>query len=82
MKGKEFAVKKNILDLKHAVLTTKASVYLGLAFGSWISIFLALQDVDYTLAFMVALLPAAMFFWKSNQYFSECGKLQQEIYNL
>ena len=47
MKEREFTIKKNLLDLKHSTTSTKASVYLSLAFGSWTAFFLALREVNY-----------------------------------
>lgn len=82
MNDREFSVKKNLLELKHSVYGTKASTYLGLAFGSWTAVFLALREIDIPIALIIATSVSTIFFLKAKQYFRGCKKVQDDLKRL
>lgn len=82
MNDREFSIKKNLIELQHSVYGTKASTYLGLALGSWTAVFLALKEINTSVALIIATSASTIFFLKAKQYFRECKKVQDNLKHL
>ena len=82
MRGKDFTIKKNILDLEHSESLSKAIAELSIAMGGFISIILSLTNKNLFVAIVVALFFALIFLSDSLMRFAHCQSIKEEIRGL
>jgi len=72
---------KNLLDLRHSLYITKASLFFSIGVGGAIALFFGLQQLinDILLSLFVGNIWFIIFVWLSIIHFSRCEKLQKEI---
>lgn len=72
---------KNLLDLRHSLHSTKASLFFSIGAGGGIALFFGISQL--TKEMIVPLLTAniwlIIFVWVSIIHFNECSKIQKEI---
>lgn len=75
---------KNILDLKHNVLTVKAGTFYALAFSSLPTIYFGLKNTHthILLTIGISTLFAAIFFRLGTKHFMECKEIYTQIEEL
>ena len=76
-------LEKNLLDLRHSLSTTKASLFFGIGFGGALALFFGFMQLieDTFTALLIAEVWLIIFVWRGINYFVECGKIQDEIKN-
>ena len=74
---------KNLLDLKHSLYVTKASLFFGIGVGGAIALFFGLKKLNdnFFLSFLVGNVWLIIFVWISIIHFSRCGNIQKELEN-
>ena len=72
---------KNLLDLKHSLYSTKASLFFSIGVGGAIAIFFGIKQLiqDTMLSLLVANIWFIIFGWVAIIYFYRCNKIQKEI---
>ena len=82
MKDKEFAIKKNLLDLKHSENLSRGITEISIATGGFISVILAIYDKNLRVAIAVACIFALIFLVDGINKFNECKTNREEISKL
>ena len=74
---------KNLLDLKHSLNSTKASLFFSIGAGGAIALFFGIRQLveNVVLPVLIADIWLIIFVWVSITYFSKCEKIQKEIKN-
>ena len=73
--------KKNLLDLKHSLYTTKASLFFSIGVGGAIAIFFGLWQLtsDNFLSLLISNIWLIIFVWIAINHFSKCVNIQKEL---
>jgi len=72
---------KNLLDLKHSLYITKASLFFSIGVGGAIALFFGLKELikDWILPILIADIWLIVFVWISIIHFSRCDNIQKEL---
>ncbi len=77
------SLEKNLLDLKHSLSSTKASLFFSIGVGGFLAILFGLLQLktDTLTSILVSAVWLDIFVWISIKYFIRCSKIQEEINN-
>ncbi|MEK6820283.1 MAG: hypothetical protein AABX71_01065 [Nanoarchaeota archaeon] len=72
---------KNLLDLKHSLYSTKASLFFSIGVGGAIALFFGIKQLieEAALPILVANIWFIIFVWVSIIHFNKCEKIQKKI---
>tara|TARA_Y100000310_G_C20478914_1_gene713751 strand:+ start:508 stop:765 length:258 start_codon:yes stop_codon:yes gene_type:complete len=72
---------KNLLDLKHSLYSTKASLFFSIGVGGAIALFFGIKQLvnDTIGPLLTADIWLVVFVWLSIIHFSRCVNIQKEI---
>ncbi len=72
---------KNLLDLKHSLYTTKASLFFSIGVGGAIAIFFGVRQLinDTSLPLLIGNIWLIIFVWVAISHFARCENIQKEL---
>ena len=75
------SLKKNLLDLRHSLSSTKAAIFFSVGFGGFLALLFGLIQLtnEILISFLVSITWLNLFSWIAIKHFAECEKIQKEI---
>ena len=75
------SLEKNLLDLKHSLSSTKASLFFSIGVGGFLAILFGLLQLKAStlMSILISIIWLDIFVWISIKYFIECGNIQNII---